>query len=249
MTSLVESPALKLKVVGAGQFAAAAADEVGSLLRRKPDAVIGLPTGNTPMPVYAELLRRHREEGLDLSRFRAVVLDDFLGIHADSPTSFYAWLRRALLDPAAVGPERVLRIPTSEEGIEQHCRTYESKLRQLGGCDLQLLGLGTNGHIGFNEPGSPGDSRTRVVKLTEESRAASAGYWKNQAIPTHGVTMGIATILEAHRIALLVNGAKKAPILRRALLGPISSDVPASFLRQGKGVVVIADEPAAEGLK
>lgn len=240
---------IDLRVVPANRFSETAADLVAETLRQQADAVVGLPTGNTPMPLYHELVRRCQRGTIDFSKMRVAVLDDFYGIPANSPISFYGWLCRALLDPLGISSERVLRIPTEGPGIERKCAEYERALKEMGGCELQVLGLGGNGHVGFNEPGSARDSRTRVVKLSAASRAASSAYWNGADVPDQGVTTGIGTILEARRILLLVSGARKAEILRRSLTGPISSDVPASFLREAANAVVIADEPAASLLE
>jgi glucosamine-6-phosphate deaminase len=240
---------IQLRVVAPEQFARAAAEVVGETLQVKPDALIGLPTGNTPMPVYRELLKRRRGGEIDLSRMRAVVLDDYLGVPPDSEISFYRWLRSAFLEPAGIPDERILRIPTERENVEQHCQEFEKRLREWGGCDLQLLGLGPNGHIGFNEPGSERNSRTRPVKLTAASHDASARYWGKRPTPDWGITMGVGTILEARRILLLVNGKSKAAILRRTVEGPVGPAVPATFLRECADCRVLADEPAASLLK
>lgn len=243
------APGLDVQVVSSAGFGAAAADLVQQCLERKPAAVIGFPTGNTPLPLYRELLRRQKQGQIDLSQLRPVMLDDYLGASANDPISFHNWLRREFFDPAGIPASQIWRIPTGPEGIGQACRRYEEGLAERGGVDLQLLGLGLNGHIGFNEPGSPAESRTRVVRLTPTTTAANAVYWNDPAkVPAFGVTMGIGTILEARSIGLLVSGSSKAAILRATLLGPITTEVPASFLRRMKQVHVIADEAAASQL-
>lgn len=237
---------IHLRVVPASEFGSAAADLVQTMLRRKPNAVIGFPTGSTPLPMYQDLLRRQRQGTLDLTQMRAVMLDDYLGATGDDPVSFHNWLKREFFDPAGVGSDRLLRMPTDPEGIEEACQQYEERLQRLGGVDLQLLGLGLNGHIGFNEPGAAVDSRTHVVPLTATTTVANAAYWdSSRKVPEEGVTMGVGTILGARAIGLLVNGARKADILRSTLLGPIGPDVPASFLRNVADVQVIADQEAA----
>ena len=240
------APGIQLQVVSAAEFAAAAADLVQAVVQRKPDAVVGFPTGDTPLPMYHELLRRQQLGAINLSSLRAVMLDDYLGATGDDPVSFHNWLKRTFFDPASIDGWRLWRVPTDPEGIEAACRTYEQGLAERGGVDLQLLGLGLNGHIGFNEPGTSPDSRTHVVHLTPSTTTANAAYWDEaENVPEYGVTMGIGTILEARSIGLLVNGRRKAEILRATLLGPISPEVPASFLRRAQHVQVVADEDAA----
>lgn len=232
----------RLVVVPAAGFGAAAADLVAQTLAARGDAVLGLPTGNTPIPLYQELLRRAAAGEANLSRARVAMLDEYL----DAGTvSFRGWLEDHFLRAAGVGPERLLAMPSRPENIAAACVHYEEQLAAWGGCDLQLLGLGHNGHIGFNEPGSEADSRTRVVRLSEQTRRANEEYWPGREIPARGVTTGLALLLAARRILLLVRGEDKAAILERTLRGPISSAVPASFLRRAADVWVVADEAAA----
>lgn len=243
------APGIEVQIVSPADFGSAAADLVQNQLAVKANAVIGFPTGNTPLPLYHELLRRQQQGQIDLSQLQPVMLDDYLGAVGDEPISFYNWLRREFFDPAGIAASRIWRMPTDPDGIDEACRRYEQGLVERGGVDLQLLGLGLNGHIGFNEPGSPADSRTRVVKLTETTTVANAAYWSDPSkVPHSGVTMGVGTILEARSIGLLVNGAAKAEILRAALLGPMTTAVPASLLRKVQKVHVVADEAAASQL-
>ncbi|TAN01409.1 MAG: glucosamine-6-phosphate deaminase [Rhizobiaceae bacterium] len=243
------APGVEAQIVSSADFGSAAADLVQNQLSAKPNAVIGFPTGNTPLPLYHELLRRQKAGQIDLSRLQPVMLDDYLGAVGDNPISFFNWLRREFFDPAGIVASRIWRMPTDPDGIDQACRRYERGLMERGGVDLQLLGLGLNGHIGFNEPGSPAESRTRVIKLTETTTAANAVYWPDASkVPHSGVTMGVGTILEARSIGLLVNGAAKAGILRTALFGPMTPAVPASLLRKVHKIHVIADEAAASKL-
>lgn len=239
LMTLLSTPTVQ--VVAPEAFGATAAEHVAAALRSKPDAVLGLPTGNTPVPVYEALLARR---DVDFSRARVAMLDEYLGA-GDRAISFYQWLHSHFLATAAIAPERILRMPSNPDGIAAACTAYDRQLEQWGGCDLQLLGLGLNGHIGFNEPGSPGDSATRVVPLSASTRDANEEYWQGEEVPEFGVTTGIGVILRAKRIILLVNGARKAATLRQALDGPIGPDCPASFLRRHRDVLVLADRAAA----
>ncbi len=238
-----------LRVVPAAEFAAAVADEITGIVRRKPTAVLGLPTGNTPLPVYRELVARQQAGLVDLSRVTVVQLDEYRGARPEDPVSFAAWLRTHLLDACHIGPEQFQRLPASAGDVEQACRSFEAELAARGGCDLQVLGLGLNGHIGFNDPGSSRSSRTRLVTLTEETRAVNADYWSGREVPAEALTQGVATLLEARQLLLLVNGAGKAGILQQALEGPITSTIPASFLRESGHLQVFCDVPAASRLR
>lgn len=241
---MAQLAAPQLRIVSSAAFGAAAAAEVAACLRAKPDAVLGLPTGNTPVPVYEALLA-HRD--VDWSQARVAQLDEYLGA-GERPISFYRWLRSHFLDAAGIPAQRLLRMPSDPEGIAAACAAYDRQLADWGGCDLQLLGLGLTGHIGFNEPGSGGDSVTRVVALSATTRDANEEYWHGEEVPSSGVTTGIAVILRARRIILLVSGERKAATLRRALEGPIGPDCPASFLRRHPDVLILSDEAAASAL-
>jgi glucosamine-6-phosphate deaminase len=223
----------------------ALSEEAAAILAKsigaKPTITLGLPTGRTPLGMYRELIRKHRSQGLDFSHLRTFNLDEYLGISPEDPRSFHAYMHSQLFDHVNIIPEHTHipgGSPVVDPGIE--CEQYENMIRQSGGIDLLIVGIGANGHIAFNEPGSPFDSRTRVVTLAPETiQNAGAG------IPHAAITMGIATILDAGRILLLASGAKKAEILRRALRGPVSETVPASALQRHSDVIVIMDEAAA----
>jgi glucosamine-6-phosphate deaminase len=210
-------------------------------IRAKPTLTLGLPTGQTPLGMYEALTRKHRLEELDFSGVRTFNLDEYFGMSPDNPQSYHAYMRSRLFDHVNVTPQNI-HIPDGSPGIdpEIECERYENMIRQSGGIDLLIVGIGANGHVAFNEPGSPFDSRTRVVTLAPET-IQNAG--KN--IPPTAITIGIGTILEAGRILLLASGAAKAEILSRALGGPISETVPASALQLHPDVIVIMDEAAA----
>lgn len=235
----------ELRVVADEQFGGAAADLLSEL---PAQACLGLPTGHTPLPLYAELRRRQAAGLLPITAWRIVMLDDYYG---GGEPSFHTWLNEEVIAPLGIADERFLRMPTLPgrfANIAAACDDFESRLRAWGGCDLQLLGLGANGHIGFNEPGSARESRTRLVTLTAATARANAEYWPQQQPPQLAVTQGIGTILEARRIALLVRGADKAAILAAALQGSITRAVPASFLQTAPQLTVVADAAAAARL-
>lgn len=237
----------RIQILSSPQWAGAAADCVTEVTARNPVALIGFPTGNTPVPLYAELRRRAAAGLWDASRLRGVMLDEYLDPPA-ADISSWSWLRRELFDPLGIAAGRILRMPHQRSGIEAACRKFEEDLQSWGGCDLQLLGLGANGHIAFNEPNSDPGSRTRAVTLSAETARANAAYWPSGFVPEQAATMGIATILEARSICLLVRGAEKAAMLRAALQGPVGREVPASWLRQAARLTVVADRAAASAL-
>ncbi len=245
---------LPVDVVPVQDFGAKAADHLASVLRRKAEAVIGFPTGNTPLPLYQELLSRQAKGQIALGQMRAVMLDDYLGARPDQEISFRNWLDRHLFMPAGLDPRRILPIPTQPQNIAADCRDYENRLSAWGGCDLLFLGLGLNGHVGFNEPGADPDSITHVTPLSQISRQVNAAYWKHGSlsadlVPEYGVTMGLGTILRAREIILLVRGAEKAGILARTLHGEITPAIPASLLRRHARARVLCDVAAAGELK
>jgi len=219
-----------------------AADIVVKLLREKPDAVLGLPTGSTPLGFYDALVA----SGISLAQARTFNLDEYVGLPRTHPESYYSFMKRALYDRTDLRPENC-HIPdgnAADTGAE--CRRYEEAIRAAGGFDILVLGLGQNGHIGFNEPGSPWDARTRVVDLTEDTRRANSRFFNSlDEVPRRAITMGIGTILEARRILLLASGRQKAPAVRDMVEGTPTTDVPASVLQRHPNVTVLLDREAA----
>lgn len=213
--------------------------------------VLGLATGNTPLPFYKELIRLHREEGLSFATVVTFNLDEYLGLEREHPESYWTFMHRNLFDHIDIDDANV-NLPSgtvAEAEIPAHCAAYEEKIRAAGGLDFQLLGIGRTGHIGFNEPGSPKTSRTRRIELdpiTRQDAAPAFGGLEN--VPTHAITMGCGTILEARRIVLLAWGEKKADIVREAVCGPISDQVSASFLQEHPNAAFYLDRGAASAL-
>jgi glucosamine-6-phosphate deaminase len=215
----------------------------------KPESVCVLPTGRTPEGLFRVLIEAHHAGDADFSRLRFVVLDEYTGIAADDRRSLHQWLRRALLDGLGISPSRIAAFDPSAADIDAECARVERVIAEWGGIDLAIVGLGPNGHVGFNEPGSAPDSRTRRISLTEESVTSNAGYWGSAAdVPRHALTLGIGTLREARKIILMVSGQAKAGILARALEGPVSPDVPASLLRNHTDFTVVADRAALSAL-
>ena len=228
------------------------ADEIAELVRAGAAAgrrvVLGLATGRTPLGVYAELVRRHRAEGLSFAHVVTFNLDEFEGLAPDDPGSFRRFMADALFDHVDLDPANTHLLP-SDAGAdhERACAAFDAAIAAAGGIDLQVLGVGLNGHVGFNEPGSPADSRTRRVALhpvTRESYAASLG----REAPTHALTMGIATIAAARRLRILALGDAKAPIVAEVLRGEPRVEVPATLLNGHADARLLLDEAAAAAL-
>jgi glucosamine-6-phosphate deaminase len=227
---------------------AAAAEAVARLLARRPDAVLGLPTGATPRPLYAELVRRHRDEGLSFARATTFNLDEYVGVPADHPGSFRRYMDEALFHHVDLAPERAHVPDGLAADVPASCAAYEAAIAAAGGLDLVLLGLGEDGHVAFNEPTSSLASRTRIKTLSAASRAANQAAFGSDPVPAHVVTMGVATILEARRCLLLAHGARKARALAAMVEGPVTSMVPASALQLHPSTTLLCDEAAAAGL-
>lgn len=223
-----------------------AADIVTETLTQKPDCALCLPTGNTPLGMFKILIDRIKSGELDVSQAQFFLLDEYVGIDDDDPESLTRWLKAEFLTPAGIPEEHIHELPTMAKNLDEAARKYEAHLASHGGFGLAVLGLGGNGHIAYNEPGSPGDSRTRVLTLTEESIEQARGYFEGRTVPTQAISAGVATLLEARRIVLLVSGDSKAEIVRDALYGPQTSELPASFLQlAGDRVEAVVDQAAA----
>jgi glucosamine-6-phosphate deaminase len=227
----------------------AAADRVCDLLRTKPNAAIGLATGRTQEPLFAELIRRHRAGQASFRQARFFHLDEYWGMPSTSPDSMSGMLQRLFLDAIDAPQDQFHRIDgmATDPGIE--AARYEDLIHREGGIDLQLLGMGTNGHIAFNEPGSPHDSRMRLITLTAETQQANRDFFPpSAAVPSQAITMGIATILETKAVLILVTGRSKIPAMRDTLAEPISAQCPASALRCHSNCTMLADNDATAGL-
>ena len=223
-----------------------AADFLVREVNRKPDIVLGLATGGTPVGMYEELVRRHREDGVDFSRVTSFNLDEYVGLPASHPQSYRTYMYTHLFEKINIDEKRT-HIPRGDApDLAAECERYEREIVRAGGIDVQVLGIGTNGHIGFNEPGSTAETTTRVVQLTKSTVEANARYFDSpQAVPTQAVSMGIRNILAAKRILLLASGQSKAEAVQRMLEGEITPELPASLLRHHGDVTVILDRQAA----
>ncbi|MBP6445116.1 MAG: glucosamine-6-phosphate deaminase [Gemmatimonadales bacterium] len=236
-------------------LARAAARRIADLIRSRAaqgqGTVLGLATGSTPVGVYAELVRLHKEEGLSFKTVETFNLDEYWPMAPESLHSYHRFMREHLFDLVDLDPTKCHVPPGSvdREQVDAVCAAYEQQIRDAGGIDLQLLGIGKTGHIGFNEPGSGADSRTRLVTLDAVTRRdAAADFFGERNVPRQAITMGVATILEAREILLLATGEHKAGILRRAIEGEIDHHVAATFLQQHPNTVVYCDGAASADL-
>lgn len=239
-----------------------AAQVIADMVRTKPNCVLGLATGSTPIGTYRELIRMHKEEGLDFSQVKTFNLDEYLGLGIDlnkpyaQDQSYARFMYEELFRHINVRKENI-HIPDGKaENPEEFCKAYEEEIKKAGGIDLQLLGIGGDGHWAFNEPGSSLASRTRVEALTKqtlddnyESFYKKAGFTRDQ-MPHYAITMGIGTILEARNLLMIANGKKKAGVVAKALEGPVTSQVTASAIQLfSGGATVVLDREAASELK
>jgi glucosamine-6-phosphate deaminase len=213
--------------------------------------VLGLPTGSTPVGLYRELIRLHKENGLDFSRVITFNLDEYYPMEPDDPQSYRRWMKETFFDHVNIKPQNI-HIPDGTlrpDEADEFCAQYEQQIRRTGGIDLQILGIGRTGHIGFNEPGSTRQSRTRRVTLDPVTRRDAAGAFYGEGnVPQQALTMGVGTILEARKIVIMAFGEHKAPIVARAVEGEITDAIAASFLQQHPDTTFILDEPAARDL-
>ena len=213
--------------------------------------VLGLPTGSTPVGLYRELIRMHKMEGLDFSKVITFNLDEYYPLDCTHPQSYRRWMRETFFDHVNI-PDNQINIPDGTlafEKIEEFCINYEKKIRQAGGLDLQLLGIGRTGHMGFNEPGSTRHSRTRLATLDAVTRRdAAQAFFGEENVPLRALTMGVGTIMDARKVILMAYGEHKAPIVAKALEGPVSENVTASFLQEHQDATYILDQAASKSL-
>jgi len=227
-----------------------AADIVETLVKGKPDAVLGLATGSTPVGLYQELARRFGTNGLDFSRVTSFNLDEYVGLASDHDQSYHYFMQDNLFQHINIPSDKAHVPDGMSEDHEAFCEQYEQAIVDAGGIDLQVLGIGGDGHIAFNEPGSSLGSRTRLKTLTNETVDDNSRFFDSiDDVPRYAITMGVGTILEAGHCVLMANGEKKAEVVALALEGPVSALVTASALQLHRKVTVILDEPAASKLK
>jgi glucosamine-6-phosphate deaminase len=216
----------------------------------KPNSVIGFATGSTPIGLYERLIENHRTRGLDFSKVVTFNLDEYVGLPPEHEQSYHHFMWDRLFDHVNVNPSHVHIPHGMADDVGQFCRWYEAQIEAAGGIDIQILGIGANGHLAFNEPGSSLGSRTRIKTLTEKTLADNARFFDDpEAVPEYAITMGIGTIMEADTLLLLASGDHKAQAIRKTLEGPVTAMVPATIVQLHQHANIVIDEAAASALE
>jgi len=227
-----------------------AARVVAQTLNAKPNAVLGLATGSTPLGLYQEMARMHREEGLDFGQVTTFNLDEYVGLSHMHPQSYHYFMRENLFKHINISKQNIYIPSGTTDNYQAFCEWYEQRIRDCGGIDLQVLGIGSDGHIGFNEPSSSLGSRTRIKTLARPTIEDNARFFdKPEDVPVYAITMGVGTILEARRIILLASGHSKAKAVAAAIEGPVTGMITASALQLHRDATFILDREAASELK
>jgi glucosamine-6-phosphate deaminase len=228
------------------QMSKAAGKAVAELLNSKPNAVLGLATGSTPLGLYKEMARMHKSEGLDFSQVTTFNLDEYVGLKKDHPQSYHYFMYENLFKHINIPAQNTYVPSGTTDNYAAFCAWYERRIKECGGIDLQVLGVGSDGHIGFNEPSSSLGSRTRIKTLAQPTIQDNARFFEKIAdVPIYAITMGVGTILEARKILFLANGANKADAVAKAIEGPVTSMITASALQLHPDVTACIDRPAA----
>lgn len=227
-----------------------AAAKIASVVAKNPSAVIGLATGSSPLGIYTELKRRVDAGEISFAQARGFALDEYVGIPLEHPESYANVIARDVVVPLGFDPARV-RVPNGRaDDLESAAKEYDAAIHSAGGIDVQILGIGTNGHIGFNEPTSSFASRTRIKTLAPRTREDNARYFDSlELVPMHCMTQGLGTILDAQQVVLVAHGTAKAKAVAAAIEGPVSSFVPGSALQLHEHAMVVVDEDAAAELQ
>ncbi|MCR8643690.1 glucosamine-6-phosphate deaminase [Paenibacillus sp. N1-5-1-14] len=227
----------------------AGAGIITALIQTKPDAVLGLATGGTPVGIYEELVKNYNAARVSFRHAKSFNLDEYVGLPDGHSESYRTYMNHHLFDHVDIQMEETHVPNGNADDVDEECEEYDAMMADAGQVDLQILGIGHNGHIGFNEPGRELTAGTHRVELKAETREANARYFPSiDEVPTHAITMGIASIMKAKQIILIVRGADKAEIVERALFGPITTDCPASLLQAHPNLVVLLDNEAGSGL-
>lgn len=227
-----------------------AANIVAGQIFLRPNSAIGLATGSTPLQMYNELIRMYRSDELDFSEVMTFNLDEYIGLSAENINSYHYYMYNNLFNHIDIKKENIFIPDGMASDIEKECRDYEENIDAKGGIDLQVLGIGNNGHIGFNEPAVKFEATTHMVKLDEETILANARFFENiDDVPKYAISMGIKTIMHARKILLMASGYSKAEALYKALYGGITPEIPASILQLHQDVTVVVDEECADYIK
>ena len=241
---------MEVVIAPAAELARLAADAVEGLLRSNPETVLGLATGSSPLAVYDELATRHKE-GLSFARARAFMLDEYVGLPADHPERYRNVIEKEFASRVDLPAGAVQGPDGLADDLPAACAAYESSIRDAGGVDLQILGIGTDGHIAFNEPGSSLASRTRIKTLTRQTREDNARFFGGSVddVPRHCLTQGLATIMSARHLVLLASGRAKAEAVHQLVEGPVSAMWPATIMQLHPHATVLVDDAAASRLQ
>ena len=223
-----------------------AANIISAQVIMKPDCVLGLATGGTPVGTYEVLVDRYNAGDLDFSQVTTVNLDEYRGLPKDHPESYWSFMHRNLFDKVNVDPSHINLPDGTNPDADAACKTYNQIIHSVGGIDLQLLGIGHDGHIGFNEPGDHFDLETHCVDLAKETIEANKRFFdgNEDLVPKQAYTMGIKTIMQARKVLMVANGVGKAEIIKKAFFGPVTPEVPASILQMHPDFILVADEEA-----
>ena len=238
-----------IKVDNYEELSQIAAELFINKIKQKPDAVLGLATGSTPLGLYKNLIEDHQKNGTSYQRIHTVNLDEYVGLSKDDPNSYYSYMMNNLFKYLDI-PHNQIHLPHGDaKNLAEECERYENIFDRLGTVDLQVLGIGGNGHIGFNEPGTPFSSKTHVIDLKESTRQANARFFNHiDEVPKQAITMGISTIMRSHEILLLASGEAKAEATYKLINGEMTEQLPATVLQQHPAVTIIVDKAAASML-
>ncbi|WP_086151462.1 glucosamine-6-phosphate deaminase [Cellulosimicrobium sp. KWT-B] len=242
---------MEVVIAPAERLAVLAADAVEAVVRSGPGAVLGLATGSSPLKVYDELVRRHVQEGLSFAGVRAFMLDEYVGLPVDHPERYRNVIETEIASRVDFAPGAVQGPDGNAEDLVAACAAYEESIAGAGGVDLQILGIGTDGHIAFNEPGSSLASRTRIKTLTAQTREDNARFFGDdvERVPRHCLTQGLATIMSARHLVLLATGKGKAEAVHQLVEGPVSAMWPATVMQMHPHATVLVDDAAASRLQ
>lgn len=236
---------MELKVLSQNEINLAIKDEIASLLRRKPNAVLGLATGSSPLGVYEELVKAHKAGDISFNEVTTFNLDEYIGLDNNHPQSYRYFMNTHLFDQIDILKSKT-HIPSMDKNSEDYYETYDNKIKDHGGIDFQILGIGSNGHIAFNEPGTSFDSLTHTVDLKESTIQDNSRFFNSiNEVPKKAVSMGLKSIMNAKRIVIIITGKNKAEALKRLMSKEITTDFPASILHRHGKVTIYADKEAA----
>lgn len=220
---------------------------LGSLIQQQPYAVLGLATGSTMVPVYEQLMHQVMTNNMDVSHLKTFNLDEYIGLGADHPQSYHYYMRQHLFNRLAFAQHQTFLPDGLCTDLQLQCENYSAEIARADGIDLQLLGIGSNGHIGFNEPGTSFESTTHVVDLSEQTRIDNGRFFANQAeVPTQAITLGLRDIMEAKEILLIATGESKAQVMADLYQSEISEAMPASIIKKHPNAMIMVDEAAAQ---